>query len=57
MSISRIDFQGTIARTNDFSQIKQNEDNKVMVDQNVFQNEFNKEDESNEENTFEFVLL
>ncbi|WP_408070980.1 hypothetical protein [Butyrivibrio sp. JL13D10] len=43
MSISRIDFQGAVARTNDFSQIKQNEDNKVFTDQNAFQTEFNKE--------------
>lgn len=43
MSISRIDFQGTIARTNDFSQLKTNEDNRVVADQNAFQTEFNKE--------------
>ena len=43
MSISRIDFQGTIVRTNDVSQIKANEDNKAMSDLNAFQTEFNKE--------------
>ncbi|WP_026660358.1 hypothetical protein [Butyrivibrio sp. AC2005] len=43
MSISRIDFQGSVVRTNDFSQIKQNEDNKVLTDQNAFQTEFDKE--------------
>ncbi len=43
MSISRIDFQGTIVRTNDVSQIKANEDNKTMSDLNAFQTEFNKE--------------
>ncbi|MCR5656241.1 MAG: hypothetical protein K6G06_02150 [Butyrivibrio sp.] len=43
MSINRIDFQGALARTNDFSQIKQNEDNKVVTDQNAFQTEFKKE--------------
>ncbi|SEK43386.1 MULTISPECIES: hypothetical protein [unclassified Butyrivibrio] len=43
MSINRIDFQGNVLRTNDFSQIKQNEDNKVFTDQNAFQTEFNKE--------------
>lgn len=43
MSISRIDFQGSVARTNDFSQLKQNEDNKAVTDQNAFQTEFNKE--------------
>ena len=37
MSINRIDFQGSVVRTNDFSQLKQNEDNKVFTDQNVFQ--------------------
>ncbi|WP_035767097.1 hypothetical protein [Butyrivibrio sp. NC2002] len=43
MSISRIDFQGSVARTGDFSQLKQNEDNKVVTDQNAFQTEFKKE--------------
>jgi hypothetical protein len=43
MSINRIDFQGSVVRTNDFSQLKQNEDNKVFTDQNVFQTEFDKE--------------
>ena len=43
MSISRVDFQGSVVRTNDFSQLKQNEDNKVMSDQNTFQTQFNKD--------------
>ena len=43
MSISRIDFNGNLLRTNDVSQIKANEDNKVFTDQNAFQTEFNKE--------------
>ncbi len=43
MSISRIDFQGAIARTNDISQIKANEDNKEMSDHNAFQTQFDKE--------------
>ncbi|WP_026509941.1 MULTISPECIES: hypothetical protein [unclassified Butyrivibrio] len=43
MSINRIDFQGSVVRTNDISQIKANEDNKAFTDQNAFQTEFNKE--------------
>ena len=43
MSISRIDLNGNLLRTNDVSQIKANEDNKVFSDQNAFQTEFNKE--------------
>lgn len=33
MSISRIELQGTVARAQDFTTIKQNEDNKGMVGQ------------------------
>ncbi|MCH4192843.1 MAG: hypothetical protein LKF52_11085 [Butyrivibrio sp.] len=43
MSINRIDFQGALARTADFSTIKQNEDNKGQVDQTNFQTQFSKE--------------
>jgi hypothetical protein len=43
MSIGRIDFQGAIARTNDIAQIKANEDNRAMTNQNTFQTQFDKE--------------
>ncbi len=43
MSISRIDFQGSIARTDDFSHLKANEDNKVYTNQNAFQAQFDQE--------------
>ena len=43
MSINRIDFQGAFARTADVSPIKQNADNKGMVDQSNFQMQLNKE--------------
>ena len=43
MSINRIDVQGAIARTADFSTIKQNEDNKGQVDQTNFQAQFSRE--------------
>lgn len=42
MSINRIELQGTIVRAQDFTTIKQNEDNKGMVDQSNFQMEFHK---------------
>ena len=42
MSISRIELQGQITRAQDYTTIKHNEDNKVMVDQNNFQMQFNK---------------
>ena len=42
MSISRIELQGQISRANDYTTIKHNEDNKAVVDQNNFQNQFNK---------------
>ena len=41
MSISRIEIQGQVARTQDFTTIKHNEDNKTMVDQTNFQRQFN----------------
>ncbi len=43
MSINRIDVQGAIARTADFSAIKQNEDNKGQVDQANFQAQFSRQ--------------
>lgn len=43
MAIGPIELQGTIARTQDIYTIKQNEDQKVTVDQNNFQNQFSKE--------------
>lgn len=43
MAIGPIELQGTIARTQDYSSIKQNEDLKGLIDQGNFQNHFNKE--------------
>lgn len=43
MAIGSISLQGQISRAQDFSTIKQNEDNKVVVDQGNFQTHFNKE--------------
>ncbi|MDD3367727.1 MAG: hypothetical protein PHP50_02400 [Lachnospiraceae bacterium] len=43
MGISPIELQGTIQRIQDFSTIKQNEDNKPIVDQSNFQTYFQKE--------------
>ena len=43
MALGSISLQGQITRAQDFSTIKQNEDNKVMVDQGNFQTHFNKE--------------
>lgn len=40
MTISRIELQGQITRTQDFTTIKQNEDNKGMVDQLNYQKVF-----------------
>ena len=41
MSISRIEIQGQVARTQDYTTIKHNEDNKTMVDQTKIQRQFN----------------
>lgn len=46
MSISRIELQGTITRAQDYTAIKQNEDNKGMIDQSNFQTQFRKEVDS-----------
>lgn len=43
MAIGSISLQGQITRAQDFSTQKQNEDNKVAVDQGNFQSQFNKE--------------
>ncbi|GFI46095.1 hypothetical protein IMSAGC019_01408 [Lachnospiraceae bacterium] len=38
--ISRVEIQGQVTRAQDFTTIKQNEDNKGMVDQSNFQQQF-----------------
>jgi hypothetical protein len=40
MTISRVALQGQVTRAQDFTTIKQNEDNKGMVDQTNFQRQF-----------------
>lgn len=40
MTISRVELQGQVTRAQDFTTIKHNEDNKVMVDQSNFQRQF-----------------
>lgn len=40
MSISRVVLQGQVTRAQDFTTIKQNEDNKGMVDQTNFHRQF-----------------
>ncbi len=40
MTISRVELQGQVARAQDFTTIKHNEDNKGMVDQANFQQQF-----------------
>lgn len=40
MTISRIELQGQVTRAQDFTTIKQNEDNKAAVDQMNFQQRF-----------------
>lgn len=42
MTISRVELQGQITRAQDFTTIKHNEDNKVTVDQNNFQQQFDR---------------
>lgn len=41
MTISRIEIQGQLTRAQDFTTIKQNQDNKGLVDQTNFQRQFN----------------
>lgn len=40
MTISRVELQGQVTRAQDFTTLKQNEDNKGMVDQVNFQRQF-----------------
>lgn len=47
MAIGSVSLQGQITRAQDFSTIKQNEDNKVAVDQGNFQTHFQKEVKQN----------
>ena len=42
MTISRIEIQGQMTRAQDFTTIKQNEDNKGMVDQTNIQRQFDR---------------
>ena len=42
MTISRVELQGQVTRAQDFTTIKQNEDNKGLVDQNKFQQQFDR---------------
>jgi len=46
MAISPLLFNGSVSRMQDVTAIKHNEDNKGMVDQNNFQNAFNREIDS-----------
>ncbi len=46
MTISRVELQGQVTRAQDFTTIKQNENNKGMVDQTNFQNQFTQTVES-----------
>ncbi len=41
MTISRVELQGQLTRAQDFTTIKQNQDNKGLVDQTNFQRQFN----------------
>ncbi len=43
MGIGPIEFNGTISRMQDYSTVKQNEDNKGIINQQAFQNKFEKE--------------
>lgn len=43
MGISPIEFNGAVGRTQDFSTVRQNEEQKGMVDQNNFQRHFEQE--------------
>ena len=40
MTISRVELQGAVTRTQDFATLKQNEDNKGMIDQTNFHKQF-----------------
>lgn len=43
MAISPLELNGTVSRTQDFTTIKHNEDNKGNLDQSNIQNQFHKE--------------
>lgn len=43
MAVGPIELNGAISRIQDYSVLKQNEDNKGMVNQQAFQTQFNKE--------------
>ncbi len=42
MTISRLELQGQVTRAQDFTNIKQNEDNKGMINQANFQSQFDR---------------
>lgn len=42
MTISRVELQGQVTRAQDFTTLKQNEDNKGIVDQSNFQRQFDR---------------
>ena len=42
MTISRVELQGQVTRAQDFTTIKQNEDNKGLVDQTNFHRQFDR---------------
>lgn len=42
MAISRVEIQGQVTRAQDFTTLKQNEDNKGLVDQSNFQRQFDR---------------
>lgn len=46
MAIGPVELNGVISRTQDYSTLKQNEDNKGMINQQNFQNSFEKEVET-----------
>jgi len=43
MAIGPIELNGMISRTQDFSTVKQNEDNRGMIQQQTFQNQFERQ--------------
>ncbi len=42
MTISRIELQGQVTRAQDFTTVKQNQDNKGLIDQSNIQTQFNR---------------
>lgn len=45
MAIGPLQLNAVVTRTQDFTAIKQNEDNKAMTDQSIFHTQMNKQDE------------